>query len=56
MDFTTIFLPKFLPSSPKIVQNTPKMTPSNFLKKSLNSLFIDPGVSGYIYTAVSHLP
>ena len=29
---------------PQIVGNTPKMTPANFVKKSLNELFIDPGV------------
>ena len=27
-----------------LVGNTPKMTPANFLNKSLNRLFIDPGV------------
>ena len=42
--FSAIFLPKHLQSDPQIVGNTTEMTPSHFLKKSLNSLFIDPGV------------
>ena len=43
-EFPSSFLSKHLQSSPQIVRNTPNMPPSNFLKKSLNSLFIDPGV------------
>ena len=36
--------PKMFPKHPQIVSKTPKMSPSNFLKKSLNRLLIDPGV------------
>ena len=42
--FPPSFLPKHFQCHPQIVGNTPKITPANFLKKSLNSLFIDPGV------------
>ena len=41
-----MFPPKHLRSDLKIIGNTPKMTAAKFLKKSLNSLFIDPGVQG----------
>ena len=42
--FYSKFPKKNSPKHPRIVSNTPKMTVSNFLKESLNSLFIDPGV------------
>ena len=65
--FSSKLPPNFLPNDNKnlqndpqdtlqIVSNTPKMPPENSLKKSLNRLFIDPGVQvSHFSLCVSYL-